>query len=43
MQLNHKCSYINVPEHFCYAEIAFTGMKASDYEFDASNFAARSD
>lgn len=41
--LNQKCGYISVPKVPCYGEISFVGIKSNYYEFDVSNFDARSD
>lgn len=41
--LNQKCGYISVPEVPCYGEISFISINNDYYEFDVSNFDARSD
>lgn len=42
-RLNQKCGYISAPEVPCYGEISFVSIKSKYYEFDVSNFDARSD
>jgi hypothetical protein len=41
--LNKKCGYINVSEVPCYGEISFVSIRSNYYEFDVSNFDAKSD
>jgi hypothetical protein len=40
--LNKKCGYISVPKVPCYGEISFVNIHKDYYEFDVSNFDARS-
>jgi hypothetical protein len=41
--LNKKCGYISVPEIPCNGEISFINVNNDYYEFDVSNFDAKSD
>lgn len=41
--LNKKCGYISVPKIPCNGEISFVNINNDYYEFDVSNFDARSD